>query len=140
MNNVKSTLIFKNYLVNEATLKVNFDFSGRENVDLSFDIQSDYKIEENNFFVTLGVVIFPEAKTNDYPFYMKVEISGLFEVEEGIDENTKINFIERNALTILFPYVRALLSVYSSNSNIGTIILPPINVVKYLEEKKKARK
>ena len=38
-------------------------------------------------------------------------------------------------MTILFPYLRALTSVYTTNANVGTLILPPINVVKYLENK-----
>ena len=139
MSDFESTLKFKNYIVNEAVFKTNFDYSGRQDIPIDFDINSSNKVEENNFILGLGIVVFPNAKENDYPFTLKVELSGLFEVESGVDDKTKDNFIERNAIAILFPYLRAILSVYSSNSNVGTIVLPPINVVKYLEEKRKKK-
>ena len=70
---------------------------------------------------------------------MRVKIVGLFEVDKEIDTDTRKDFAERNSIAILFPYLRALVSVYSSNANIGNLILPPINVVKYLENKRKNR-
>lgn len=136
MNDFKSALTFKNYVANEVIFKSNFNFSGREDVEIKFDINSSNSVEGNNFILTLGVIVFPEAEINDYPFTMKVEVSGLFKVDSNISDDTKRDFIERNAIAILFPYVRAMLSLYSSNSNVGTIVLPPINVVKYLENKK----
>lgn len=137
MNNFESGLKFKNYIVNEVVFKTNFEYSGRQDIAIDFDINSNYKIEENNFILGLGIVVFPNAEKNDYPFSLKVEVSGLFEIDSKTDDETRNNFIERNAIAILFPYLRAILSVYSSNSNVGTIVLPPINVVKYLENKKK---
>ena len=44
-------------------------------------------------------------------------------------------FAEKNAVTILFPYLRSLVSTYTANSNVDPLILPPINVVKYIEQK-----
>ena len=134
---VKSLLIFKNYLVNEVIFKTNYNFSGREDAKLDFDINADNRVQGNSFILTLGVCVFPEAEKNDYPFSIKVELSGLFEIDPNTTDKIKNNFIERNAIAILFPYVRAILSVYSSNSNVGTVVLPPINVVKYLENKRK---
>lgn len=139
--NIKSLLVFKNYIVNEVTYKANFEFSGRDSVTIDFDIENSTKIEGNNtFLLELVVTVFPNAEIKDYPFYIKVVMTGVFEIDLETTDNTKKSFIERNAIAILFPYIRALLSVYTSNANVGTLILPPINVVKYLEEKKKARK
>ncbi|TSJ59961.1 hypothetical protein FPQ13_12760 [Allobacillus salarius] len=33
------------------------------------------------------------------------------------------------------PYVRSLITTYTSNSNVPPLILPPINVVKMMEDK-----
>lgn len=136
MKNIKSSLKFTNYIVDTIEFKSNFDFSGKDK-DIDFDINSDCTFEDDNFILSLELIIFPNAETNDYPFTMRVKIIGLFEVEHGIQEITKKDFAERNSIAILFPYLRALVSVYTSNANIGNLILPPINVVKYLENKKK---
>lgn len=136
MKNIKSALKFINYIVDTIEFNTNFDFSGKDK-DIDFDINSDCTFEDDNFILSLELTVFPNAEKNDYPFTMRAKIIGLFEVEHGIQETTKKDFAERNSIAILFPYLRALVSVYTSNANIGNLILPPINVVKYLEDKKK---
>ena len=134
-NKAQSLLKFKNYIIESIEFRTNFTFSG-EDKDIKFDFDNSYEYEDDNFILKLNMVIFPEAEQNDYPFSMKVEIIGLFEVDSSADDEIKISFAEKNAIAILFPYLRALVSVYTSNANIGTTILPPINVVKYLNNKK----
>ncbi len=136
ISKMKSSLNFKNYVVEKVEFKTNFNFTGEEE-ELDFDFNSSYEFEENDFMVKLEMDLFPEAEKNNYPFNMKIEILGLFEVESELGEREKIIFAEKNAIAILFPYLRALVSLYTSNSNIGTTILPPINVVKYLDDKNK---
>ncbi|NFE74680.1 hypothetical protein FC758_12325 [Clostridium botulinum] len=136
MSNINSTLKFENYIVENIEFKANFECSG-DKYDIEFDFDSEYSIEENKFILHLETVIFPEAIKNDYPFTMRVKIAGLFEIDPNIDEKTKKSFIEKNSVAILFPYLRALVSVYTSNANVGNFMLPPINVVKYLENKRK---
>lgn len=131
----KSKLRFKNYIVESIDFKSNFKFSGEEK-SIEFNLDNDYEFDDNNFILTLDMEVFPDAEKNDYPFSMRVRIIGLFEVESESTEKEKIDFAEKNSIAILFPYIRSLISVYTSNANIGTTILPPINVVKYLENKK----
>lgn len=137
--NTKSVLKFKNYIVDSAEYKSNFEYSGAEK-ELDFDFDSEYQFDDNSFILKLQMIIFPDAVKNDYPFTMKVEMIGVFEIESELSEDEKITFAEKNAIAILFPYLRAMVSVYTSNANIGATILPPINVVKYLEEKKRKEK
>lgn len=135
MNKIKSKLKFINYIVEKIEFETNLDFSGND-PEIDFDLNNEYKIEGKSFILTLDVEVFPEAKKNDYPFTLKIKMIGVFEVESDVDEKTTIEFAERNSIAILFPYLRALASVYTSNANIGNLILPPINVVKYLQDKK----
>ncbi|AGK96707.1 protein-export chaperone SecB [Clostridium pasteurianum] len=135
MADINSTLRFNNYIVENIEFNTNYNYSG-EDKKINFSIDNQCDFEENNFILHLGITIFPEAEKNDYPFTMKVRIVGLFEVDSQEDEKNKVYFAEKNSIAILFPYLRALISVYSSNANIGTVILPPINVLKYLEDKK----
>ena len=129
-----STLKFENYIVESIELKANLNYSGKDK-EMNLDLDNSYQVEGNNFVSTLDLEIFPNAETNDYPFNMKIRIIGLFKVDSIEDDDVKNSFIERNSITILFPYLRAIVSTYTANSNIGTTIIPPINVIQYLEDK-----
>lgn len=135
MANINSKLIFKNYVVEKVDFEANFEYSG-EDREIKFDFNSNYTFDNNTFMLNLETIVFPESKINDYPFTIRVKLIGLFEIEAETTEKDKIDFAEKNSIAILFPYVRSLISLYTANANIGTTILPPINVVKYLEDKK----
>ena len=80
-------------------------------------------------YVKLEVEIF--KKTEEPPFTMKVVMEGFFEMI-GVD---KIEKYKANAIAIMYPYLRALVSTYTANSNVLPLILPAINVNAMLEEK-----
>lgn len=132
---MKSNLKFKDYVVNNIEFKNNFSFDDSP-VNIDFDINSEVNfINENEFFLGLEVELFKDAEKNNYPFNFKVEIIGIFEIDCD-DEKQKNILSEQNSVAILFPYVRALISTYTSAANVSPIILPPINVIKYLQDKK----
>jgi|LGOV01.1.fsa_nt_gb preprotein translocase subunit SecB len=91
--------------------------------------------EKDNFaLVTLKTTIFENAEENNCPFTMMVVISGIFEFTNK--ESIRNELLEQNAIAILFPYVRAIVSTYIANANIPPLILPTVNVVKMMEDDK----
>lgn len=79
--------------------------------------------------IILNVDVFKGIE--DAPFYMEVEIAGYFELE-GEDDITKY---EANAIAIMYPYLRAIVSTYTSAANVAPVILPAINVNAMLKRK-----
>ena len=67
------------------------------------------------------------------PFNMSVEIVGFFELE-GDDD---ISHYEANAIAIMYPYLRAIISTYTSSANVMPVILPAININAVLNNKSK---
>lgn len=131
---VQHSLIFHNYVVNYVDFKLNRNFE-EQAIDIDFDINRKVEYDSNNeniAYVTVEVLIFENAEQNNYPFTFKVSIEGKFEVH-ATDEEEKWNFTHKNAVAILFPYVRSLISTYTANANVPPLILPPINVVKLTE-------
>lgn len=63
--------------------------------------------------------------------YFKVFIPESFEEEERLKD-----LCERNTLSILFPYLRSIISDISLKANIDPIILPTINIVALIEAQK----
>lgn len=130
---MRSSLRFIDYIVDEVNFKNKYN--DNENFELDFDIDSnvDFK-DKNNFILKLELYIF--KKEEDVPFTMNVKVIGIFEVDD-VEEKLREELAEKNAVAILFPYVRALVSNYTAIANVSPLILPPINVVQYIEEKKK---
>lgn len=97
-----------------------------------FDIKNTTKIsdEKNKMTITLNVNVFKGIE--DAPFYIDVEITGYFELD---GEDNILNY-EANAIAIMYPYLRAIVSTYTTSANVSPIILPAINVNAMLKRKK----
>lgn len=127
-----SSLKFINYIVNEVNYKSNEIQTQKESWKLNFDIQNITKIskEKDKMSITLSINIFKDIE--NAPFSMNTEITGYFELE-GEDDISKY---EANAIAIMYPYLRAIVSTYTSSANVAPVILPSINVNAMLRRKK----
>lgn len=130
---VKSVLSFVDYNVEEVVFKNNrnFEDTGKP-INIDFNINHQTHIEGNKMNIQLEVKVFENMDKNNYPFSIKCNIQGEF-IIQGED----IKKFEINAIAILYPYARAIISTYTANSNIPTLILPPINVNKVIKEQNK---
>lgn len=138
MNETNSSLKFVDYVVNNIEFKLNEHFDDQP-VDLKFDIDRDVEYledMENTMYVNLSIKIFENAFENNYPFFMNISLTGIFELNNVEIEKREV-FAEVNAVAILFPYVRSLVSSFTANANVSPLILPTINVVKLIEDKYK---
>ncbi|HEM3702037.1 TPA: protein-export chaperone SecB [Streptococcus suis] len=132
-----STLVFENYLVTELSYRQNrkFNFETDE-LDVNFDINAKVQLTNGvESAVTLKVSCGEEDNPN-CPFLIEVEIIGIFKFD-GIEEDLA-NMASKNAIAILFPYVRALVSDLSSRSNVyPQYKLPLMNVAEFIKDNKK---
>lgn len=126
-----SSLKFLNYIVNSVSYKTNDKPNENGSWKLNFDIKNTTKIskEKDKMTITLAVSVFKGVE--DAPFYIDVEITGYFELE-GEDDISKY---EANAIAIMYPYLRAIVSNYTSSANVSPVILPAINVNAMLKRK-----
>ena len=136
MEKYESVLKFIKYEVDEISFKKNKEFKTNENnkegLPIDLKIKPTVKIEENNMNILLQVRIFENMEKNNAPFEIKIDITGYFKVS-----GTEPERLKANAIAILYPYVRALVSTYTANANISPLILPAINVNKLIEDQKK---
>lgn len=131
---MKSKLKFIDYVVNNIEFRNNYNYDAKK-TKLDFDINSAVDFtDDSHFSLGLQVELFRDAQENNFPFNFKVEVIGQFEIEASSQEE-RMRYAEQNAVAILFPYVRALISTFTAASNVQPVILPPINVVGYLKEK-----
>jgi preprotein translocase subunit SecB len=130
MEKYQSVLRFIRYEVNEIYFKNNANFKlNKDGTPIDLKIIPTVDIEDKNMNITLQIVIFEGAEQTNKPFEMKVNITGYF-MAEGCNPET----LKANAIAILYPYVRAIVSTYTANANITPLILPTINVNKLIED------
>ena len=135
MKDSKSVLQFKEYIVKSINFEYNLEYDNAEPIDVKIDMDASFDINHEDMAVILNVDIFNDQDKKKYPFSMNLEIVGYFSVS---GENAAIENFKSNAVAILYPYARALVSTYTSNANIAPLILPTINVNQFLKNKEKA--
>lgn len=132
MEKIDSVLKFDEYIVNEVYYKRNFNYKKLEDeIDLKLNIVPKIKADKNTMIVNLITYIFEDAEENNFPFEMRVDISGYF-----VMQGEQIERFTANAIAILYPYIRAIVSTYTASANISPLILPAINVNAILKNKK----
>lgn len=137
MESFKSDLTFEDYTVEKIEFYNNLNFNSKEDIKIDLDIDSSVTFSDDNrsFLLKLTVELFKDAVKNNYPFSMNLSIIGMFRLDT--DNKEKINtFAEVNGVAILFPYIRSIVSTYTANANVPPLILPPINVINYLKNKR----
>ncbi len=133
MAKYESVLTFQDYVVNEISFKRNENYKEIKD-EIEIDLKITPKIIRNNEKMQVNLItdIFEKMEENNYPFKMQVNLVGNF-IANG-DEPTK--FIG-NAIAILYPYIRAIVSTYTASANVNPLILPTINVNKLIESQNK---
>lgn len=130
MENIKSSMKFINYVVHSVEFTNNPDFEG-EDTSLDFEPTVDFEIQDNNLLVFLSIHVFKDAEKHNYPFEMKVSVVGHFKVSNK--EN--VEKYKPNAVAVLFPYIRSLISTYTAAANVNPLILPTVNINRMLANK-----
>ena len=114
-------------IINYQFDKVNIDLTNHKSreVSLSFDTQGVF-IKENS---TYELIFSVKATTKDEvsPF-VAVQCKGIFKFENVFIIEEIPDFFYRNSIAILFPYVRAYVSLITTQANVPGIILPTLNL------------
>ena len=128
LKNKKITTRLMGYSVDKLSFILNKSFDVRQYAKIQITPKFDRevtKINENTFLMSLSVSI--DDNENKIPFFMDIQISGKFEFTEW--ENAKLNMLAiGNATSVLYPYLRALVTTISSNANVPPYILPIMNI------------
>ena len=130
MKDIKSNLRVEHYIVDFVEFKNNPDFEGEE-TSLEFVPRAEFHVEDNDLLVFLSIDVFRDAVKHNYPFEMSVSVVGYFKISDPED----IEKYKPNAVAVLFPYVRSIISTYTAVANVNPLILPTVNINKMLSEK-----
>lgn len=138
---MQAVLQFKEYHVVESIYLFDPFFQEEESKkDKEISPVFHYSIELNpktnrDAWITLSVIMGDETLEGE-DFFVRVRIMGRFIIrsEEEIDEDQIMRFYKINAVSILYPYLRSLVSDISSKGSRPPIILPTLNIVAVMEK------
>ena len=131
----KSCLTLKNYIVKTMNFSINedFQFNQDENINVNPEFKRQIrKVDDDTAVVNLKFCINNEKK--DMPFSMEVDIEGLFHLENW-EQPEQLPMITLNAIAILFPYLRSIISMVTANANISPYVLPVMNISALFSDK-----
>ena len=129
-----SCLTLEHYHVKTIKFSVNEDFCFPENeqVSISPEFQREItKIDDNHACVSLKFSI--DNEKGDMPFSIFADISGLFELKKKKKPDS-LPLIKSNAVAILFPYLRSLITMVTANANIPPYTLPVMNIAAMFDQ------
>lgn len=137
---MNAVLQFRDYHVLETTYKNNpykkieEEKPQHPNIFFKLEVNPD---TNQQAIVGLGIEL-GDSDLEETNYYLKARISGFFEIlikTEDVSEQEVINFYKVNAVAILFPYLRSLVSDMSSKGSEAPIILPTLNIAAMIREK-----
>lgn len=132
----------------EVKEQINLHFHDVDIVGVNFEALKPF---DNSIQLGLNIVpkvFYPSNNPLEFKimFETKVQAEGYFELEvraighfsfqQALDEETKKRWVNHNAPAIMFPYVRAFITTFTSNlgNTTGSIVLPPHFFSGQLEE------
>lgn len=132
-----ANLQFRDYHVTNIEYKYSPYFGEDEdplNPQFAYSVESDPD-DLSQASVTLSFSIGDPQLVNN-SIYVSVSIMGLFELSnvESEDRDTIMLFYRQNALAILFPYLRGIVSDITSKGSEAPLILPTLNIMALIEE------
>jgi preprotein translocase subunit SecB len=114
-------------IVNYQFDKVHIDLANpvSKALSLSFDTKGVFINESSTYELVFIVCV--SNKEEEAPF-ITIQCKGIFKFENVSKLEEIPNFFYQNSIAILFPYVRAYLSIVTMQANIPGIILPTLNL------------
>jgi preprotein translocase subunit SecB len=118
----KAAFSIKNYCFD----KVNIDLSKNisKEIELSFNTKGIFIEKESLFQLIFSIKAFNENNSD----IIYVRCIGDFSFENVREFSEIPDFFYRNSIAILFPYLRAYVSLITTQANIPGIILPTLNL------------
>lgn len=124
-NNTHSILKLKSIIVKDFSFdrQLIFDSNVLPKITLTKKIETNDDIDS---YVTLTIKLIADAA-----YSLSLSIVGIFSVSD--EDAKKINIskevlLEKNAISILFPYLRSQITLLTSQPSFQPIVLPPINI------------
>ncbi len=132
---IEGVISFKEYRLFSLDYKCEPAFTQKAIQDGKFTYNFSYgSVDLPNGMVQINLMVIAffgndETDADHSPFRISAEIGGKFSTENGKSWN---HHWDANAIAILYPYVRSIISSMTIQAGVDPVILPTINVAAML--------
>lgn len=125
---MEPVLQFEGYQIEKIIYEKNIETSDENNINV--EVSTGLNSERDKGKVELSINVL-ESNEN-----RKLEISlvGFFTFS-NVDDNKKTEILAINGTAILYPYIRSVASMVTSQDSSPAIILPTVNTINFLKNK-----
>lgn len=127
IENVKSILSMDKLIIRKSSFERNEEEITSNVLDIS--VSQNVIHNEQSFRVELLFKITNQLNE----FNIDVNILGDFHFEAEVDPKMKDILINQNTVAIMFPYVRSVVTLITSQPEMNPIVLPVININRLIE-------
>lgn len=121
----KAAFQLEKYLFNK--IAINLENKGNDEMVVDFNPSGVYIQEKSQYNLKFTFKAFFEEQGIENP-YVLIECTGFFKFEDVQDTDQIPSFFYRNAIAILFPYLRAFVSMVTLQANVAPVVLPTLNL------------
>lgn len=116
----------------EYAYNSSFVYENPINVSVKSKVDVGTNVEEQKSKVSIDFSVFPdEEKTN--PFKLRILMTGYFSSSGSLSKQELSHLSRINGTAVLFPFLRSAIVNITSQANIQPLLLPLIDVNKFLE-------
>lgn len=130
----KSVLTFKGYKIDKMSFSLNDVDGKKRDFQIAPEFSKSVVEHDNNTYEVILSVGIHETDDVPVPFDLFVEMTGYFELLEGLKEDFQRNLLNRNAIAIMYPFLRAAVSSITATANVTSLVLPVINLASEFEK------
>ena len=115
------------YTVDKISFITNKDFDFKANPKVKVTPKFDRevtKIDDMSFMLSLSISF--DHPENNIPFFMDIQVSGKF-MFTNWETDQLYKVAKSHATSVLYPYIRALVTTVTANANVPPYILPIMN-------------
>lgn len=128
-------ILIENILLLNSSFKraVRYDEKFKSDVGVAQNINFSDDKKQVSVAVSLTLSQISDS-TNEAQVEIIVEYVGLFRVDENAENLDLKEFAKFNAVATIFPYIRQHIHDLSLKAALPTIVLPPVNIYKLLQD------
>lgn len=124
LQNSKSLLIAKKIFIEEMSFKRENEIEGVIRFSNTRIGKTLKKLNDDKYKCSLSLNMSDSSESAK----LKIIVSGIFEFNLGFDDEQKETIITKNTMAILFPYLRAQITIMTSQPDVEPVVLPAINI------------
>ena len=93
------------------------------------------KIKENVYYTAL-ILNIKNTEEHPFPVDMYVDFRGIFEFKDIDNEESVFEFLKLQAVHVMFPYLRSIVTSLSVTAMMPPIVLPVVDVTRLFKDNK----